>query len=105
MVEFVIALLSAHFIADFLLQPDWLQRQKREMWAIFLHSGVVALLSYMFCQQWSGWLIPVSMFVFHGAIDLAKQRFADTWRSFCVDQAIHLASIVFISWLFPNLGE
>ncbi len=100
MMKFVIALLSAHFIADFLLQPDWLQRRKKEFWAISFHSGIVAVLSYVFCQQWMSWLIPVLIFVFHGAIDLVKQRFVDTWHSFCVDQAIHIASVVLVAWLF-----
>ncbi len=102
MIEFVIALLSAHFIADFLLQPDWLQSQKKKRWAISLHSGIVAFLSYVFCQHWGGWLIPVLIFVFHGAIDLVKQRFADTWRLFCLDQVFHIASIIFTAWLFRS---
>ncbi len=107
--EFIVVLLSAHFVADFLLQPDWLQCQKKKLWALSLHSGIVATLSYLFCQQWGGWLIPVLVFIFHGAIDLAKQQFADTWRLFCLDQGLHIASIVLTGWLlggaiFDGLG-
>ena len=100
MIKIVIALLSAHFISDFLLQPDWLQRSKKDLWAISLHSGIVAVLSYLFCQQWTAWFVPVLVFTMHLMVDAVKQKFADTWRSFCVDQTIHVASLVFIAWMF-----
>lgn len=100
----LLALVSAHFIADFLLQPDWLQQRKTRLWAIAMHAAFVAGLSYLFLQQWAAWGLPVFVFVAHAVIDAVKQRCPDTWRSFCVDQVFHLAATVFIFLLCESLG-
>ncbi len=102
MLETLLVLVSAHFIADFLLQPDWLEQRKKKTWANFAHAALVAGLGYIFLQQWMAWILPVLVFVSHGLIDALKQFFQDTWRSFCLDQAAHMGSIFTV--LFICLG-
>lgn len=104
MVETVIILFSAHFIADFLLQPDWLQQRKGKAWANLTHAAFVAGVTYFFLQQWNAWTVPLLVFVSHAMIDAVKQRCRDTWRSFCVDQVAHLVSTALILSICIRLG-
>ena len=96
MKETFLAFVAAHFVVDFLLQPDWLQQRKDRLWANMLHSAFVAGLTYLFLQQWNAWIPPVLVFFAHGLVDAVKQRCRDTWRSFCVDQAVHLGLTILI---------
>jgi hypothetical protein len=97
----VIVLLSAHFIADFVLQPGWLQRRKSQVvWANLLHGGMVAALSWLLIQQWTAWPVVLSVFIAHVLIDAVKQCSGDSWRAFCIDQSAHIGSLFLILWLF-----
>lgn len=97
MTETFLVVIAAHFVADFLLQPDWVHRSKKHWWGLFLHALIIAAVTYLFLQQWSGWLVPSLVLVSHALIDFIKQRCVDTWRSFCVDQLAHiLGSLVIV---------
>ena len=100
----IIVLVSAHFIADFLLQPDWLYRSKVKWWGIPLHALIVAATAYLLLQQWTAWAVPLLLFVSHGITDFIKTRSVDTWRSFCVDQLAHLFLLGGIAWLGLGRG-
>ncbi|MDF7798238.1 DUF3307 domain-containing protein [Pontiellaceae bacterium B1224] len=104
MKEAIIVLISAHFITDFMLQPDWLQQRKGKLWANLIHAEFVALLGYLLLQQWTAWMPVLLIFAFHSGIDAVKQRCNDTSRSFCVDQSFHLVSILFVVWICRKLG-
>ncbi len=104
MSEIILVLFSAHFIADFLLQPNWLQQRKKRVWANLTHAAFVAGLTYLFLQQWTAWVLPLLVFASHAIIDAVKQRFRDTWRSFCIDQSAHLGSTVLVLLLCRSLG-
>jgi hypothetical protein len=104
MKDTLLILFSAHFIADFMLQPDWLEQRKKLVWANLLHATLVAGTTYVFLQQWTAWILPVLVLVSHGLIDAVKQGFRDTWRSFCVDQAFHLLSLLAILWFCLGFG-
>ena len=104
MKETLLVLVAAHFIADFLLQPDWLQQRKERLWANLLHSAMVGGISYLFLQQWAAWGLPVLLFISHMAFDAIKQRCPDTWRTFCLDQFAHLASTVLILFFCGSFG-
>ncbi len=104
MKETLLVLVAAHFIADFLLQPDWLQQRKNRLWANLFHSAMVGGLSYLFLQQWTAWGLPVLLFISHMAIDAIKQRCPDTWRTFCLDQFAHLFLTGLILFLCRSLG-
>ncbi len=104
MKETFLALVSAHFIADFLLQPDWLQRRKSRLWANLVHAATVAGLTYLFLQQWGSWVLPVLIFIAHAIIDAIKQCSRDTWRSFCADQVAHFISVFVIALVCRREG-
>jgi hypothetical protein len=104
MKEALIVLLSAHLIADFMLQPDWLQQRKERFRAILLHAGFVAVLGYLLLQQWSAWIPLLLIFIFHAVIDGVKLQCSDTARSFCVDQLFHFLSILFVVWVCLTSG-
>ncbi|MEN8254092.1 MAG: DUF3307 domain-containing protein [Verrucomicrobiota bacterium] len=104
MKETFLVLVSAHFIADFLLQPDWLEQRKKLVWANMFHSMLVAGLTYLFLQQWTAWILPILVFVSHGLVDAVKQGCRDTWQSFCVDQGIHALSLLAILWFCLGFG-
>ncbi|MBN2685731.1 MAG: DUF3307 domain-containing protein [Pontiellaceae bacterium] len=93
-----VVLVSAHFISDFLLQPNLHQRRKSSYSAILIHAAIVAFISYLFLQQWSSWFLPITVFLTHALIDRIKLRFRDTWRSFCADQVAHLLVLAFLVW-------
>ncbi len=101
----VLVLFSAHFIADLLLQPDWLQQRKDQLWAILLHSATVAGLSYLFLQQWDAVMLVVLVFLFHAFVDSFKRRFRDTWRLFCLDQVAHMVSTLLILRFCLSVGS
>lgn len=84
-------LIAAHFVGDFLLQPDWMQQRKHRAWASILHALVVGLISYLFFQQWNGWLLSLFLSTAHFSIDTIKLRLGqDSARAFCVDQVAHI---------------
>jgi hypothetical protein len=96
MIEIFLMLISAHFVADFLLQSDRLHRSKTKLSGLLLHAIIVAAVSYLFLQQWRGWWVPVLVGGTHFFIDFVKQRCADTWRVFCVDQLAHILCLLII---------
>ncbi|QBG46300.1 DUF3307 domain-containing protein [Verrucomicrobia bacterium S94] len=104
MKEAVIVLVSAHFIADFLLQSDGLQQRKDRFLILLLHAAWVAVSGYLLLQQWSAWIPFLLIFVFHAAIDGIKRRFQDTVRVFCLDQAAHIISVFFVVWFCRTAG-
>jgi len=97
-----IVLVSAHLIADFFLQPDWLHGRKKEWWAGVVHSFIAASLTYLFLQKWQTWFVAILIFFCHFVIDAIKQRFKDTWRTFCLDQIAHIVALALIARLCPR---
>lgn len=73
---FLIKLLLAHVIGDFILQrKSWVEdKQKRAFFSpcLYLHSVIHALLAWLFIMEWENWKLPLLVFIFHMAIDLSK---------------------------------
>jgi hypothetical protein len=86
-------LFSAHFIADFALQPDWLAQRKRNVFVLLLHALIHAALAYSAFQVWSYWKLPAAVFCVHFLIDAAKARSRKTATAFAVDQAVHFVGL------------
>ena len=42
-----IAILTAHLLGDFVLQPAWLIEHKRRISFLFLHAAIVTLATYL----------------------------------------------------------
>ncbi len=105
MEKYIAVLFAAHFIADFLLQPDSLVNKKSNPFYLIIHAVIHALVAYVLLQNWTGWLVPLLVFVFHIAIDYVKQvktGGADSAKIMLIDQAAHLASL-FLIVLFAEL--
>lgn len=93
-------LIAAHAIADFSLQTDNLIQRKNQLSYLLFHSGVHALLSYIFLQVWTCWQAPLFIIIVHSLIDFGKHHYnSETATTFAVDQIIHLASLIGLSWL------
>lgn len=106
MITILIKLVAAHLLGDFLLQTNRLCEMKysnnlcKRLYALCIHSGVQALLSYIFIADWTLWVIPAVIFVSHFIIDLVKV--ASGGRSlpaFIVDQLAHYLIIIGLWWL------
>lgn len=97
-------LLLAHVLTDFLLQPTKAIKQKRKHKAkapfLYIHSFTAGFLTYLFLQQWTGFLVPVFIMITHFGIDLWKlNKKKDNLKFFLIDQIFHLF-ILLLAWLY-----
>ena len=99
--------ITAHLIADFVLQSKKLVQQKKERkagsWFLYLHCLLHAGLVYLFSPDKSLWIIPVIIFVTHYFIDLWKLYQKENAVTFGVDQFFHITvlSIVWVIFYQP----
>lgn len=101
----IAVLIAAHFLGDFLFQPDWLVERKKRLPFMILHGMIHAIMVYVLYQAWANWLLPLVVLVTHLAIDLVKQRcMSDSAKAFAWDQAAHIFSLISIGWLFLIMG-
>jgi len=101
-----LALLAAHAVTDFVLQPNWMVKNKERRAVLFLHSLIAAGLTYAFVGRWELWLLPAWVLLSHAVIDFIKVRATrSTLTIFLVDQAAHLSVIVALAWWFSQSGE
>ncbi len=99
-------LISAHFMADFLLQPDKMVHNKRLPLMLILHGAIHAGTSWLLLQLWQNWQIPLSVFTLHTIIDLFKQRQGEeSVTSFITDQTAHLFSLTLLAVLFSHTTQ
>lgn len=107
MTETFIALLFAHTLADFVLQNDWIVRNKRNPLALGLHALIVGLTAVAA----TGTLHPalLALALVHIGIDVGKLALTTLWKTsagfgpFMIDQALHLASLVALTLWLPEL--
>ena len=108
----LIKLLVAHFLADFVLQTDYIcsgKKGERKSGSPFsnkftkylihiLHSAIHAGVSYVLVAEWNNWIVPSVIFTTHLIIDLIKYKSKDSsLNGFIIDQIIHLF-IILILW-------
>ncbi len=103
----LIKLLLAHFISDFIIQPDsWVANRKTKGLKspyLYIHSFSAGVLSYIFIGQWEWWYLLIIVFVLHLLIDMWKvKQTNNSARLFIIDQAAHIVSLVVIWLLFSN---
>lgn len=100
----LLKLLSAHIIADFFLQFDWVCDSKHEkgargITAQAIHALIHAACAYLLLADWCGWVIPLVIFVTHFVIDIIKVKwFSGSTVAFLIDQLAHIAVIVVLWW-------
>ena len=96
------ALLLAHVLADFVLQSDAMVTGKRQPRILLLHGLIVLATATATLGTFSPWLLVLA--VAHLVIDIAKTLSSQRgiWP-FLADQAAHLASLIALALLVPDL--
>jgi hypothetical protein len=102
----LIRLLTAHLLTDFVLQPSsWVAARKekhlkaKEFW---YHISITTIIAaWLTC--FDTWWLPVVIFLTHGVIDWWKSYRSDEGPYFFIDQALHVLVILGIWWFkFPE---
>lgn len=102
MTETLAALLFAHAVADFLLQPDRMAANKRKPLWFVAHIAVVLLAAIAATGTVHPALLLLALA--HAAIDAAKLALRGTGLvAFLADQSAHLATIALAATLAPAL--
>lgn len=103
MMETFAALVCAHFIGDFILQPSWMIREKRRPEVLLLHIAIIVALSAILLGA-IHLPILIAVALTHTLADHIKlHRYpSDAAEPFLLDQAIHLVVIFDLALLFPN---
>ena len=96
-----ISLFAAHIVGDFYLQTDSLCQQKEnkkaKSWFLYLHTFIMAALSWLVVFQSDFLGCFVLIFFSHGIIDLIKSYLPSNLWTFILDQLLHLLVLVGIS--------
>ena len=106
MIIILIKLIAAHILGDFIFQTDKICEMKysnelsKRLTGLAIHSGIQAILSYVFIAEWTLWIVPLVIFVCHFIIDLIKV-YCNGKRlpAFIVDQLAHYIVIIGLWWL------
>jgi len=97
----LLRLVTAHIIADFMLQPrSWIEQRKElrvKAPYLYLHIGLIGLLTWLFLADWTHVGVPLFIMVTHWAIDWWKSSRTDSTFNFLFDQGLHLLMIL-IAW-------
>lgn len=107
MIETFIALLFAHTLADFVLQTDWIVRNKHNPLALGIHGLIVGLTA----AAATGTLHPALLVLalVHVGIDVGKLILSAQWKDsagfgpFMIDQCLHVISLLALMLWLPDL--
>ncbi|WP_323783326.1 DUF3307 domain-containing protein [Thalassovita sp.] len=103
MAETLIALLFAHALADFVLQPNWLASRKHHPGMSLLHGALVLLSAQIATGQFAALPLLV-LALLHLITDLVKTYGGATGLAgFLIDQALHLVALAGIALWAPTL--
>ncbi|MBY0482522.1 MAG: DUF3307 domain-containing protein [Chitinophagaceae bacterium] len=98
----LIKLLLAHLLTDFVLQPSsWVTKRREKHFAspkLYLHGLVTATLAWLLIG-WHYWPIALIILLTHIVIDGWKSYQKDTASYFIFDQALHL-SVILGCWFY-----
>lgn len=109
----IIKLLLAHFIGDFIIQPNaWVaekERIKAKSLKLYLHGLIHGLLVLLVLWDLSNWFLALLVMVSHIIIDSIKlyaQKDSNRPGWFLTDQVLHIITI-FVLWILffkPDLN-
>lgn len=105
-ITWLLKLILAHLLTDFVLQPAAWTKAKREKHlaalAFWWHLGLTTLLAALFTNV-DSWWVPLVIFVTHGLIDWWKSYRPENATYHLIDQLFHLL-VIGIVWLlrFPE---
>jgi hypothetical protein len=101
-INLLLRLIIAHLLTDFVFQPkgwvtDKIEKKIRSA-KLLLHIIITTVVAYVFSGYYDNWYIPLTIFVTHYAIDLAKSYLNDSFKYFIIDQLFHILVIILL-WL------
>lgn len=103
MTETLAALFLAHVMADYVLQTSWMVEHKNKPGTLLLH-GLIVLVSLLACFGKVTAPALYALAAFHLVVDAIKVRaFGDTFKPHLIDQILHLASLVLVAAIAPDL--
>lgn len=96
----LLKLILAHLLTDFVLQPAAWVTAKREKHlaapAFWWHLGLTTLMAALFTNL-DSWWVPLVIFVTHGLIDWWKSYRPENAKYYLIDQLLHLL-VIGIVW-------
>jgi hypothetical protein len=102
MAETLLALVSGHLLADFIIQTEWMVRNKRKLWVMLLHITSVIAITAVLLGTWN-WPVLLTILGTHLLMDAIKAHLLkDTFHAFAVDQAFHIAVLIALAYLIPD---
>tara|TARA_R110002049_G_scaffold10127_1_gene50191 strand:+ start:155562 stop:156263 length:702 start_codon:yes stop_codon:yes gene_type:complete len=105
MIATAAALITAHLLADFVFQTNWMVAQKHRPLVLALHGVIVFSLTVL--ALGGAVALAAALTVVHLAIDAVKihalpDERRDHLTAYLGDQAAHLVSIAVAVWWLPN---
>jgi len=98
MEETLLALLTAHFLGDFLFQNKWMVDKKKQWWVLLLHVAIITITSFVLLGNFHPPLL-LGVFGSHLIFDKIKISLKkDKWQYFVVDQIAHVIALVALSY-------
>jgi hypothetical protein len=102
----LIKLILAHLLTDFLLQPKtWVESRSKKHFAsvhLYLHGLITALVALLFIGIHYWWVVLIIL-VTHIAIDGWKSYRPNKTKYFLIDQCLHLF-VILVCWYFIFLN-
>ncbi|MBN1266411.1 MAG: DUF3307 domain-containing protein [Anaerolineales bacterium] len=103
-IHILVCLLTAHLIADFLMQTENDINRKETFKVLLKHSSIHAALAYLLVGVLSWWEIPLSILISHALIDRMKARSKNkSVLVFVIDQLAHIFILTLLAFLLPVL--
>lgn len=100
-------LLLAHLIGDFLLQTDWMARNRDKFWVLTLHASIHlgAMLLLIGMTRSEFWPLFTLIALIHMGQDALKIQLLRKWPNlsvvgFVLDQTLHFLIIWVFIWVF-----
>lgn len=104
----LVKLLCAHFISDFALQTNWINRGKNRAGITgigfqALHAAIHSGMAYFLVAEWSCWIVPLVILATHFVIDITKYRYIKaSIATFLIDQLCHIGVIIILWYSLFN---
>jgi hypothetical protein len=111
------ALLLAHLLGDFLLQPKWIIRNKdKSFWPLICHGithGIIAWICLLVFAQVTflsilSQVVVIGYVAVHLLIDnikfrlIARHNLLDNWKTFLFDQSLHLIILAITAFIITG---